>query len=175
MSRPDMSEQPDPAYRPCAGVMLLNRDGLVFVGRRIGGRVEPGDSAGWQMPQGGIDDGETPLDAARRELHEETNVASVALLAEAPGWLSYDIPGSATGWRKTVRGQTFRGQTQKWFAFRFTGPDSEIDIHAPGGGAHRPEFEAWRWVPMASLPGLIVAFKRPVYERVVEAFGPLAP
>jgi len=148
-------------------MMLLNRDGLVFVGRRSGGPEDPPGLFEWQMPQGGIDEGEAPLDAARRELLEETNVASAELLAEAPRWFSYDIPDDIAGKGWTRR---YRGQTQKWFAFRFTGAESEIDILSPGGGAHKPEFQAWRWIGMTELPGLIVPFKRGVYEDVVATF-----
>jgi putative (di)nucleoside polyphosphate hydrolase len=123
------------------------------------------------MPQGGVDPGEDLIAAAKRELYEETNVSSVALLAEAPEWYAYDIPPEAVGerWRRK-----WRGQTQKWFAFRFTGEESEIDVARPGGGAHDPEFEDWRWVEMRELPALVVPFKRPVYEKVVAAFAHLA-
>lgn len=160
-------------YRPCVGIMLLNRDGLVFVGRR---RNEAGPehvSHGyeWQMPQGGIDPGEEPYAAARRELYEETNVRSAELLAEAPDWYAYDLPSSVTG--RAWRGR-YRGQIQRWFAFRFTGDEAEINISRPGGGRHRPEFAAWRWERMSELPGLIIPFKRPVYEKVVAAFRTLA-
>ena len=158
-------------YRPCVGIMLLNRDGLVFIGRR---RSEAGpehvaDGYAWQMPQGGIDRGETPYDAALRELFEETGVRSVDLLAEAPDWYAYDLPAIVAG--RAWKGR-YRGQMQKWFAFRFLGPDSEINIERPGG--HRPEFDAWRWVQMTMLPSLIIPFKRKVYEQVVDAFGHLA-
>jgi putative (di)nucleoside polyphosphate hydrolase len=125
----------------------------------------------WQMPQGGVDEGETPLEAARRELFEETNVSSASLLAEAPDWLSYDLPPEALSGRWKGR---YRGQTQKWFAFRFEGADSEIDIDRPGGGAFKPEFDAWRWAPLETLPALIIPFKRAVYEAVVAAFQELA-
>jgi len=146
--------------------MLLNRAGLVFVGRRdIGGNEHAAKGFEWQMPQGGIDEGEEPLEAARRELFEETNVRSAALLAEAPDWYSYDIPRALLG--EAWRGR-YRGQTQKWFAFRFEGPETEIDVAAPGD--HEPEFHEWRWVPMTEVPGLVIPFKRGVYERVVEAF-----
>lgn len=162
----------DLPYRRCVGIMLLNRDGLVFIGRR---RFEAGpehvaDGYAWQMPQGGIDPGEEPYAAALRELYEETNVRSVELVAEAPDWYAYDLPAVVAG--RAWRGR-YRGQTQKWFAFRFTGPDSEIDIAHPGGGRHRPEFDAWRWEPMRNLPRLIIPFKRPVYDRVVAAFAGL--
>jgi putative (di)nucleoside polyphosphate hydrolase len=159
----------DPAYRPGVGVVLVNRAGLVFVGRRAG--LDAADPWAWQMPQGGIDAGEEPLAAARRELYEETNVSSVSLLAEAPEWFRYDLPADVA--RKSWKGR-YRGQAQKWFAFRFEGEDGEIDIERPGGGGHKPEFSAWRWVRMAELPGLAIPFRRPVYERVVEVFGGLA-
>jgi putative (di)nucleoside polyphosphate hydrolase len=161
----------DLPYRRCAGVTLVNRDGAAFIGRRRKSR-EASLIAGheWQMPQGGIDDGESPLEAALRELYEETNVSSAALIAEAPQWLSYDLPEDARGrWR-----QRYRGQTQKWFLLRFTGEESEIDIERPAGGAHAAEFDAWRWERLEALPGLVVPFKRPVYEAVVAAFAPFA-
>jgi putative (di)nucleoside polyphosphate hydrolase len=166
-----MSGRDDLPYRPCAGAMILNAEGLVFVGRRRGGPENADRNHEWQMPQGGIDAGEDPFEAAVREVFEETSIRSVTLLAEAPEWFSYDIPDeiAGKGWTKK-----YRGQTQKWFAFRFTGPDSEIDIEAPGGGEHKPEFEAWRWERMERLPELIVPFKRPVYERVVGTFRQLA-
>jgi putative (di)nucleoside polyphosphate hydrolase len=106
-----------------------------------------------------------------RELYEETSVRSVSLLAEAPDWYAYDLPAMVAG--RAWRGR-YRGQIQKWFAFRFEGSESEIDIHRPGGGHHRPEFDEWRWVEMHRLPELIIPFKRPVYESVVAAFGHLA-
>jgi putative (di)nucleoside polyphosphate hydrolase len=164
---------PDLPYRPNVGVALFNRDGLVFIGRRKKRRSGMALVAGheWQMPQGGIDKGESPLAAAQRELYEETNAANVSLIAEAPNWLSYDLPAEALVGRWKGR---YRGQTQKWFAFRFLGDDSEIDIVSPGGGAFDPEFEAWRWAPLETLPALVVAFKRPVYEAVVEAFKALS-
>ncbi|WP_158816164.1 RNA pyrophosphohydrolase [Methylocapsa sp. S129] len=156
-------------YRRNVGAAVFNRAGEVFLGRRKKRRGGMELVAGheWQMPQGGIDEGEAPLEAARRELFEETNISHVALLAEAPDWLSYDLPPEALAGRWKGR---YRGQTQKWFAFRFEGDDSEIDIDRPGGGAFEPEFEAWRWAPLETLPGLIVSFKRPVYEAVVAAF-----
>lgn len=163
---------PDQRYRPCVGVALFNRAGLAFIGRRRhkGAFDDVPDSYRWQMPQGGIDAGEPPLAAALRELHEETNVASVELLCELPRWLSYDLPPSAT---EKWKGK-YIGQTQRWFALRFTGDDSEIDIHAPGGGKHKPEFDDWRWEEFSRLPDLIVPFKRDVYLDVVDAFSTLA-
>ena len=161
-------------YRPCVGVALINRTGLVLVGRRKpeAGPEHVAGGFAWQMPQGGIDAGEAPQEAALRELYEETNVdaASVRLLAEAPDWLSYDLPTEIR--TQAWRGR-YRGQTQRWFAFAFLGEDDVIDVAHPGGGAHKAEFDAWRWVPFAELPGLIVPFKRPVYEGVVAAFAPL--
>ena len=158
-------------YRPCVGVMLVNERGLVFIGRRRNKRqpehVAPGHE--WQMPQGGIDPGEQPYAAALRELHEETNVRSVELIAEAPDWYSYDLPQDVA--KKAWRGG-YRGQTQKWYALRFTGAESEIDIHDPGPG-HKPEFDAWRWEDVLRLPELIIPFKRQVYEQVVADFAPL--
>jgi putative (di)nucleoside polyphosphate hydrolase len=160
-------------YRRNVGAALFNREGRVFLGRRKKRRGGMELVAGheWQMPQGGIDDGEAPLAAARRELFEETNISSVSLLAEAPDWLSYDLPPEALAGRWKGR---YRGQTQKWFAFRFEGADSEIDIARPGEGAFDPEFDAWRWAALEDLPALIVPFKRPVYEAVVAAFKNLA-
>lgn len=165
-----MSQLP---YRPCVGVMLLNAQGQVFVGRRTseaGPEHVEGDYA-WQMPQGGIDDGEDPRVAAYRELYEETNVRSARIIAEAPDWFSYDLPDAII--KRSWKGR-YRGQTQKWFAMQFEGLESEIDILAPAGGAHRPEFNAWRWADMAELPDLIIPFKRPVYEKVVATFAHLA-
>jgi putative (di)nucleoside polyphosphate hydrolase len=122
------------------------------------------------MPQGGIDAGEDPYEAALRELREETNISSTRFLAESPEWYSYDVPNDLL--KKSWKGR-FRGQRQKWFALRFEGDESEIDIGAPAGG-HKPEFEAWRWETIGNLAKLIVPFKRPVYERLVETFGHLA-
>ena len=158
-------------YRPCAGMMVLNRDGLVFIGRRASGPEHIDATHVWQMPQGGIDDDEDPYKAALRELHEETNISSVEKLGEIAEWLAYDIPRDIVG---QAWGGKYRGQTQKWYALRFTGDDSEIDIATPGGGAHEPEFIAWRWVAMRELPDLVVPFKRQTYERVVDEFKKFA-
>lgn len=160
------------AYRPCVGIMLFNRSGLVFVGRRRKENIPEGLRQGyeWQMPQGGIDAGEEPYQAALRELREETNVSSSAFLAESPDWYCYDLPEEAQ--RKGLRGR-YRGQRQKWFALRFTGQECEINIDEPAGG-HKPEFDAWRWEAVGRLAELVVPFKRPVYEKVVAAFGHFA-
>jgi putative (di)nucleoside polyphosphate hydrolase len=159
-------------YRPCVGIMLLNKQGLVFIGQRKAKRMSEGTSTGhlWQMPQGGIDPGETPYKAALRELAEETNVTSVSLIAEAPVWLTYDLPADIT--KKAWRGR-YLGQRQKWFALRFEGPDSEINVRAPAGGI-KPEFESWRWERMENLAELIIPFKRPVYETVIKTFAKFA-
>jgi putative (di)nucleoside polyphosphate hydrolase len=158
-------------YRPNVGLALFNGDGLVFVGRRKVG-ANPGNLRhAWQMPQGGIDPGETPYEAALRELHEETNVRSVVLLAEAPDWLAYDIPTPLAGLAWKGR---YTGQRQKWFAFRFIGDDSEIDVEHPGGGKHKSEFVAWRWEKLQRIPELIVPFKRQVYEEVAKVFSSFA-
>jgi putative (di)nucleoside polyphosphate hydrolase len=154
-------------YRPCVGITLFNRDGLVFIGRRRFGPETGMMKHAWQMPQGGIDPGETPLEAAKRELYEETNIRSVGLLEENELWLAYDIPTPLAGLAWKGR---YRGQRQKWFAFRFEGDESEIDVERPGGGAHKPEFEAWRWEAIERVPELIIPFKRDVYEEVASAF-----
>lgn len=160
-------------YRPCVGVALFNAEGKVFIARR---RADKGPeyrdkTYEWQMPQGGIDAGEEPYNAALRELYEETNIRSTKLLAEAPDWYRYDLPSDVLG--KALKGR-YRGQTQKWFALRFTGEESEIDVLAPGAGKHKPEFVEWRWAELETLPELIIPFKRGVYEEVVKAFAPLA-
>ena len=159
----------DLPYRPCVGVMVLNRAGLAFIGRRIDGPEHIDASHAWQMPQGGIDSGEEPWPAARRELREETNIRSVERVAEISDWLTYDIPREIVG--QAWKGK-YRGQKQKWFAVRFTGSESEIDVEHPEG-AHEPEFATWRWEPLKNVPGLVVPFKRAVYDRVVREFLPL--
>jgi len=147
-------------YRAGVGVMLLDGKNRVFVGRRI-------DTAGenWQMPQGGIDKGETPRQAAWRELKEEAGTDKAELLAESQRWLSYEVPSSVAG--RLWRGR-YRGQRQKWFAMRFTGADRDIDLRT-----HHPEFDAWKWVAPAELPQLIVPFKRQLYEDVLAEFAAL--
>ena len=148
-------------YRPCAGIMLLNREGKVFVGQRINATLEA-----WQMPQGGIDPGEDAHDTAVRELGEETGIAPhhVALIAAAPEELVYDLPPDMIG--KVWKGR-YRGQRQHWFLFRFLGADGDVDIAT----AH-PEFRAWRWIDPDDLPRMIVPFKRALYEQVLAAFRP---
>lgn len=148
----------DLPYRPCVGVVLANAEGLVFTGERI-------DTPGaWQMPQGGIDKGETPQDAALRELEEETGIpgALVAVEAEHPEWISYELPDHLVG---RMWGGRFRGQTQKWFLLRFKGDDSVIDLKAKD-----EEFARWRWSHPDRILGDIVPFKREVYGKVIEHF-----
>jgi putative (di)nucleoside polyphosphate hydrolase len=160
----------DLPYRPGVGVMLFNRDGLVFIGRRLEGPEHVDLTHSWQMPQGGIDPGEEPWPAAVRELQEETNIRSVERIGEIADWLKYDIPREIVG--QAWQGK-YRGQTQKWYAMRFTGPESEIDVAHPDGAAEA-EFGAWRWEPVQNVPALVVPFKRAVYDRVVREFGRLA-
>lgn len=148
-------------YRPCAGVMLLNAHGQVFVGQRRDSVLDA-----WQMPQGGIDPGEDPLEAAFRELWEETGIARhlAALVAAAPGELLYDLPEDLVG--KVWKGK-WRGQRQRWFLFRFLGEDSDVNI-----ATAEPEFRAWRWTDPATLPELIVPFKRDLYRQLLDIFAP---
>ncbi len=149
-------------YRRNVGALLFNPAGLVFVGRRSD--IEP---PVWQLPQGGIDAGEEPATAVLRELAEEIGTANATILAEHPDWLSYELPESLRG---RAFGGKYRGQTQRWFALRFEGSESDIrlDAHA------QPEFSAWRWVTLAELPDLAVSFKRPIYEILARDFAVLA-
>jgi putative (di)nucleoside polyphosphate hydrolase len=158
-------------YRPCAGITVFNAQGLVFIGRRASGPEHIDETHVWQMPQGGIDEDEDPYRAALRELYEETSISSVEKLGEIRDWLHYDIPRDIVG--QAWKGK-FRGQKQKWYALRFTGNESEIDIAAPGGGKHQPEFIAWRWEKLDRLPDLVVPFKRPTYEAVLSEFSRFA-
>jgi len=153
-------------YRPCVGIMVLNRAGQVWIGRRHDAPGEPeGPGAWWQMPQGGIDEQEDPAKAALRELEEETGIRSVEIIAESPTWYLYDLPEYL---RPKAWGGRYRGQKQKWIVMRFSGPDTEIALERPG---HKPEFDAWRWAGIDELVGLIVPFKRAVYEKVVRDFA----
>jgi putative (di)nucleoside polyphosphate hydrolase len=156
----------DLPYRPCVGVMLLNRQGLVFVGRRLkeAGPEHVDKAHAWQMPQGGIDKGEDARLAALRELAEETAVTSAEVIGESRQWHNYDLPEHLIG--KSWNGK-YRGQTQKWFALRFLGDDSEINLKPPG---HKQEFDQWRWASMDEVLAMIVPFKRQVYEQVIAEF-----
>jgi putative (di)nucleoside polyphosphate hydrolase len=149
-------------YRFGVGLMLFNTTGQVWVGQRLD--QPPG--AGWQMPQGGIDDGETAREAALRELAEEIGTDKAEIIGESRDWLTYELPPELIGiaWN----GQ-FRGQKQKWFALRFLGADSDININMP-----HPEFGAWQWVDFDQLVPLIVPFKRALYLRITEEFAELA-
>ena len=156
-----MAAAVEPArYRPCVGILMFNDRGQVFVARR-----NDMDDA-WQMPQGGIDPGEAPADAVRRELEEETGVTSAEVVAESAEWIRYDLPDELIGEAWTGR---FRGQELKWFAVRFTGAEAEIRVDQVA----KPEFDAWRWASLDEVVGLIVPFKRPMYERVAAEFGDL--
>jgi len=141
--------------------MLFGRDGRVWVGNRID---TPGER--WQMPQGGIDEGESPRDAALRELHEEIGTDKAEIIAEYPEWLKYDLPRDVAG---RLWGGRYRGQKQRWFALRFTGEDCDVHL-----SRHHPEFEDWRWEDVDRLPDLVVGFKRDIYRKVVAAFRHLA-
>lgn len=144
-------------YRLGVGIMLLNHDNKVFVGRRI-------DTSGehWQMPQGGIDDGESPKEACLRELAEETGTDKARIIAESIDWLTYDLPPELS---QRVWGGGYRGQRQKWFAMSFTGRDEDIRLDA-----HQPEFDAWKWLDPQDLPRYIVPFKRQLYLDVLAEF-----
>jgi putative (di)nucleoside polyphosphate hydrolase len=156
----DAPTKTDLPYRPCAGIMLLNRDGFAFAGQRIDTTMEA-----WQMPQGGIDPGESAGQAAVRELGEEIGVGhdKVELIAQAPGEFYYDLPDDLIG--KVWRGK-WRGQRQTWFLYRFLGEDLDINL-----ATANPEFSTWRWVDPYELPALIVPFKRELYEDVIAAFS----
>jgi putative (di)nucleoside polyphosphate hydrolase len=148
-------------YRPCVGIMLINAEGRIFAGQR-----RDSDAPAWQMPQGGIDPGEKPRRAASRELWEETGVTDdlAEFLAKSDGWVTYDLPPELVG---RIWGGKYRGQKQRWFLFRFTGRDDQIDI-----ATEHPEFSRWRWIGADEMIAAIVPFKRAVYEQVVAEFRP---
>lgn len=154
-------------YRPNVGACLFDRRGLVLMCRRADMPNAEGPAGGWQLPQGGMDEGEDPRAAVLRELAEEIGTDKAEILAEHPDWLTYDLPGHLVG--KALGGR-YRGQKQRWFALRFTGRDEDIRLDADP----HPEFDAWRWVPLAEIPALIVPFKRPIYEVLARDFARFA-
>jgi putative (di)nucleoside polyphosphate hydrolase len=162
----------DLPYRANVGIALFNRDGRVLIARRFQDDgpevIYPGLE--WQMPQGGIDPNEDPRPAAQRELYEETGVTSVQYLGETPDWLTYDFPPYDG---PPHRLGVFRGQRQKWFAFRFLGDESEITV-VDIRNDQPVEFDAWRWEPLANVPALVVPFRRAIYETVAKAFARFA-
>ena len=153
----------DLPYRPNVGAVVFNRDGMVFVARRADMANAEGPAGGWQLPQGGIDEGEDPRVAVFRELEEEIGTRQADLIGEHPEWLMYDLPPDLLGiaWRGR-----YRGQRQRWFALRFTGEDSDIRLDLDP----HPEFDAWRWVTLSELPALAVPFKRAIYETLSQSF-----
>jgi len=150
--------------RPNVGACLFNREGLVLVARRADQPLGEAASGAWQLPQGGLDAGEDPEVGVLRELAEEIGTRDAAVMGRMAEWLDYDLPAHLIG--KALGGR-FRGQTQMWFALRFLGADTAIRLDAD---AHR-EFDAWRWIPLAGLPGIAVPFRRPIYERLARDFA----
>lgn len=160
------------AYRPCVGVMVINGAGKVWMGLRADA---PDDAEGpgewWQMPQGGINEDEEIEAAALRELFEETGIVSVEILGRTADWLLYDLPLELQG---KAWGGRYKGQRQMWFAVRFTGNDSEVNIDPPAGENHEKEFDDWQWMPVDQLTQRVVPFKRGVYSQVVKELGRFA-
>jgi putative (di)nucleoside polyphosphate hydrolase len=156
-------------YRPCVGVVLFNPQGLVWMGRRVPKWSGDVSQQMWQLPQGGIDTGESPREAAMRELKEETGTDKAEIVAESRDWHRYDLPPEVVG--KALKGR-FGGQSQKWFAMLYRGRDDEFDIGAKPG--HKAEFDAWQWTPLPAIAGLVVPFKRPVYEALIDEFADIA-
>lgn len=155
-------------YRLCVGIAVFNPAGKVWMGQRHLRKHDEmtGATKLWQLPQGGVDEGEDPLKAAYRELWEETGMRSVELIGESDGWIDYDLPRRLVG--IALHGK-YRGQRQKWFAMRFTGPVSEIAVNPPPAG-NPVEFDDWTWVDLEEIPHMVVSFKRAVYEKVVAQF-----
>lgn len=153
---------PELPYRRNVGAALFNREGRVLIARRADVAVDA-----WQLPQGGLDEGEDPRVAVLRELQEEIGTGKAEIIGEVAEWLNYDLPPELIG--KALGGR-YRGQTQKWFALRFTGQDSEIRLDLDP----HPEFNAWRWERLEDLPQIVVAFRRPIYQRLAREFAPFA-
>lgn len=147
-------------YRRGVGMMIVNEEGKVFLGKRVESKYEA-----WQMPQGGIDNAETPSKAVQREMMEEIGCNKGEIIAETKKWYSYDIPEFLVS---KLWGGKYKGQKQKWFLIKFTGNDSDIDIQTDN-----PEFRAWCWADTSDLPQLIVPFKKLLYDAVLEEFTPL--
>jgi len=147
-------------YRSCVGLMVFNKIGQVFCGQRLGNKAEA-----WQLPQGGIDEEETPIEAGFRELKEETSIVNVEFVSEYPEWLNYDIPLPLANdlWEGK-----FRGQTQRWLLFSFTGIDNEININTS-----HPEFKNWEWINPTQLPLKAISFKQEIYSKINKAFIPI--
>jgi len=157
----------DLPYRPNVGALLFNPAGLVLVAHRADMPDAEGAAGGWQLPQGGMDEDEDPAVAVFRELEEEIGTAHAEILAEHPEWLTYDLPPELLG--KALGGK-WRGQKQKWFALRFLGTDADIRLDLDP----HPEFDAWRWAPLAELPAMAVPFKRAIYDRLAVDFSRFA-
>ncbi len=159
-----MSDLP---YRPNVGAALFNSAGEIFVARRTRLPNAEGAPGGWQLPQGGINPDEAPRAAVLRELEEEIGNGDATIIGEHPDWLTYDLPADLLG--KALGGR-YRGQRQRWFALRFNGRDSDIRLDLDP----HPEFDAWRWAPLAELPSMAVEFKRPIYDILAASFRPFA-
>jgi putative (di)nucleoside polyphosphate hydrolase len=147
-------------YRSCVGLMVFNKIGQVFCGQRLDNKAEA-----WQLPQGGIDEGETPIEAGFRELKEETSIVNVEFVSEYPEWLNYDIPLPLAN---ALWEGKFRGQTQRWLLFSFTGIDNEININTS-----HPEFKNWEWIIPTQLPLKAISFKQEIYSKINKAFIPI--
>jgi putative (di)nucleoside polyphosphate hydrolase len=156
---------PDLPYRRNVGAALFNREGRVLIARRAD--LREGATGAWQLPQGGLDEGEDPRAAVLRELFEEIGTAKAEIIGELPDWLHYDLPTELIG---QALGGRYRGQMQKWFALRFTGEDSEVRLDLDP----HPEFDAWRWADLAELPFIAVAFRREIYGRLARDFASFA-
>ncbi|MDC0074546.1 RNA pyrophosphohydrolase [Alphaproteobacteria bacterium] len=148
-------------YRPCVGMMLFNKDNLIFTGQRI-----DSDTSAWQMPQGGIDENETPLQAVYRELKEEIGTDNVKVICQLEKWLSYDLPDEL---RKKLWKGKYRGQKQKWFALKYLGEDKDINI-----SLENPEFKKWKWLNPIDLPNIAIGFKKEIYLKLLNELVPMA-